>query len=213
MADETDDLLGADEIEAMLNAAGAGASSAEDNAPATEATPDEKSATTEATATETADANLLGADEIEAMFNNAGVTPAAALPSNTDAVEAVLDQAEAQLAAAISPNLGRGIPPELGQPTTFSFQAFDSPTDAKNAEAGWDVLQDVELDLLVELGQTELLIEEVLKLQEGSIVPLDKLAGDPVDILVNGKLIARGEVLVLNDNFCVRVAEILAPED
>ena len=57
----------------------------------------------------------------------------------------------------------------------------------------------------------ELLIEEVLQLKSGSVVPLDKLAGDPVDILVNGRLVARGEVLVLNDNFCVRVAEIVAP--
>ncbi len=72
-------------------------------------------------------------------------------------------------------------------------------------------LQDVELDLRIELGRTELLIEEVLQLREGSVVPLNKLAGDPVDILVNGRLVARGEVLVLNDNFCVRVAEIVAP--
>ncbi len=63
----------------------------------------------------------------------------------------------------------------------------------------------------IELGRTELLIEEVLQLREGSVVPLNKLAGDPVDILVNGRLVARGEVLVLNDNFCVRVAEIVAP--
>ena len=49
-------------------------------------------------------------------------------------------------------------------------------------------------------------------MKEGVVVPLDKLAGDPVDILVNGRIIARGEVLVLNDNFCVRVAEIISPE-
>ena len=76
---------------------------------------------------------------------------------------------------------------------------------------GLNALQDVELDLRIELGRTELLIEEVLQLKSGSVVPLDKLAGDPVDILVNGRLVARGEVLVLNDNFCVRVAEIVAP--
>lgn len=73
-------------------------------------------------------------------------------------------------------------------------------------------LDDVELDLRIELGRTELLIEDVVKLAEGSIVQLDKLAGDPVDILINGRLIARGEVLVLNDNFCVRIVEILTPE-
>ena len=75
-----------------------------------------------------------------------------------------------------------------------------------------DALKDVELDLRIELGRTELLIEEVLRLKQGAVVPLDKLAGDPVDILVNGRIIARGEVLVLNDNFCVRVAEILSPD-
>jgi flagellar motor switch protein FliN len=54
---------------------------------------------------------------------------------------------------------------------------------------------------------------EVLKLSKGSVVTLDKLAGDPVDIFVNGRLIARGEVLILNENFCVRVAELVAPEN
>ncbi|HVX60109.1 MAG TPA: FliM/FliN family flagellar motor switch protein [Pirellulales bacterium] len=49
-------------------------------------------------------------------------------------------------------------------------------------------------------------------MRKGSVVPLDKLAGDPVDIFVNGRLIAKGEVLVLNDNFCVRVAELIAGE-
>jgi flagellar motor switch protein FliN/FliY len=54
-----------------------------------------------------------------------------------------------------------------------------------------------------------MLVEEVRQLSEGSVVELDKLAGDPVDVFVNDKLVARGEVLVLNDNFCVRVNEIV----
>lgn len=53
-------------------------------------------------------------------------------------------------------------------------------------------------------------IEDVLKLTEGSVVELDNLAGDPVDVYVNGRLVARGEVLVLSDNFCVRVSEIVS---
>jgi flagellar motor switch protein FliN/FliY len=68
----------------------------------------------------------------------------------------------------------------------------------------------VELDLRIELGRTHLCPEEVLQLRQGSVVPLDKLAGDPVDIYVNERLVARGEVLVLNDNFCVRVADLIA---
>jgi flagellar motor switch protein FliN len=73
-----------------------------------------------------------------------------------------------------------------------------------------DLLKDVELNVKIELGRSRMLVEDVLKLGEGSVVELDKLAGDPVDVFVNDRLVARGEVLVLNDNFCVRVNEILA---
>lgn len=73
-----------------------------------------------------------------------------------------------------------------------------------------DLLRDVELNVKIELGRSQMLVEDVLKLAEGSVVELDKLAGDPVDVFVNDRLIARGEVLVLNDNFCVRVNEIVA---
>ncbi len=72
-----------------------------------------------------------------------------------------------------------------------------------------DLLRDVELNVKIELGRSKMLVEDVLKLGEGSVVELDKLAGDPVDVFVNDRLVARGEVLVLNDNFCVRVNEIV----
>ena len=75
--------------------------------------------------------------------------------------------------------------------------------------SGIDRLGDVELDVMVELGRTQMLVEDVLRLADGSVVELDKLAGDPVDVYVNGRLVARGEVLVLNDNFCIRVSEIV----
>jgi len=73
-----------------------------------------------------------------------------------------------------------------------------------------ELLRDVELNVKIELGRARMLVEDVLKLSEGSVVELDKLAGDPVDVFVNDRLIARGEVLVLNENFCVRVNEIVA---
>lgn len=75
---------------------------------------------------------------------------------------------------------------------------------------GIAMLSDVKLNVKIELGRAEMLIDEVLKLSEGSVVELDKLAGDPVDVLVNERLVARGEVLVLNDNFCVRISQILS---
>ena len=75
-----------------------------------------------------------------------------------------------------------------------------------------DLLHDVTLDLKIELGRTRMHLDEILQLRKGSVVTLDKLAGDPVDVYVNGRLVARGEVLVLNDNYCVRVAELVGSD-
>jgi flagellar motor switch protein FliN/FliY len=72
-----------------------------------------------------------------------------------------------------------------------------------------DLLRDVDLNVKIELGRSRMLVEDVLRLSEGAVVELDKLAGDPVDVFVNERLVARGEVLVLNDNFCVRINEIV----
>ncbi|MAE66713.1 MAG: flagellar motor switch protein FliN [Phycisphaeraceae bacterium] len=84
-----------------------------------------------------------------------------------------------------------------------------SDTAAVSDPGGIQLLGDVDLNVMIELGRTRMMVEDVLKLGEGSVVELDKLAGDPVDIYVNHRLVARGEVLVLNDNFCIRVSEIV----
>ncbi len=91
-----------------------------------------------------------------------------------------------------------------------SVPDFDLSGGDSVVGAGIELLGDVDLHVEIELGRTEMLVEDVLKLAEGSVVELDKLAGDPVDVYVNKRLIARGEVLVLNDNFCIRVSEIVA---
>ncbi len=75
------------------------------------------------------------------------------------------------------------------------------------------LLLDVEMTLTVELGRTKQLVQDILGLGEGSIIELDKLAGEPVDLLVNGKLIAKGEVVVIDENFGVRVTDIVSPAD
>ena len=80
---------------------------------------------------------------------------------------------------------------------------------AEAAASSIDMLNDVELDVKIELGRTEMAVRDVLELTNGSVVELDKLAGDPVDIRINEQLVARGEVLVVNDNFCVRINEIV----
>jgi flagellar motor switch protein FliN/FliY len=88
------------------------------------------------------------------------------------------------------------------------FSAMLSPAQVH----ALDLLSDVHLNVKIELGRTRMLVEDVLRLNEGAVVELDKLAGDPVDVFVNERHVARGEVLVLNDNFCVRINEILEPQ-
>ncbi len=72
-----------------------------------------------------------------------------------------------------------------------------------------ELLQDVPLVVTAELGRTKMLVKDILKLTVGSVIELDKLAGEPVDILVNGKIIARGEVIAVNENFGIRITEIV----
>lgn len=120
--------------------------------------------------------------------------------AQAQAAEAVA-VAQAQAAAqAQSPKAPAAAPFELP-----SFGAVSTTTKAKPI----DLLADVNLDVKIELGRTRMLVEDVLKLTEGAVVELDKLAGDPVDVYVNDRPIARGEVLVLNDNFCIRINEIV----
>ncbi len=236
---QDNELINQDEIERLLQQAQTGPRPEAKSAPSPELTKPTQDASLlgkgEAAATvtaskpgsatpshqETDDADkLLAQDDIEKLLNQAGkaappqkaavkekpsqsVLPGEGEPVQDD-IEYLLQQAERALASVDAVPEG----PPSGV-TAFRFQEFaGAPASSENATL--DLIRDVELDLRIELGRTHLYLEDVLKLRRGSVVPLDKLAGDPVDIYVNGRLIARGEVLVLNDNFCVRVAELIA---
>ena len=82
-------------------------------------------------------------------------------------------------------------------------------SSATSPDTNLDLLMGVKLQVVVELGRTSMRIEEILKLGPGSVVELDKLAGEPVDVLVNNRLIARGEVVVIDDRFGVRITDVL----
>jgi flagellar motor switch protein FliN/FliY len=137
----------------------------------------------------------------------AATTQAAPSPNENAAnIDSLLNQAQEALAGIDEP-----LPPLPPGVTPFEFKNL-AGTSAVNDPAPLDLLRDVQLDLKIELGRTHMHLDEVLRLKHGAVVTLDKLAGDPVDIYANGRLIARGEVLVLNDNFCVRVAELIADD-
>lgn len=164
---------------------------------------------------------ILGQNEIESLLSESAgakkpkADPARASADRTSAslgnmaagdIEFLLNEAESALASINAPssNMPSNVLP-------FNLDDLTGATPSTEV-ATLELIRDVELDLRIELGRTHMYLEDVLKLRKGSVVPLDKLAGDPVDIFVNGRLIARGEVLVLNDNFCIRVAELIAGE-
>lgn len=91
----------------------------------------------------------------------------------------------------------------------FAFGQLDPGPQARQADRNIDPILDVALQVRVELGATEMTVEEVLALSIGSVVELDRLAGEPVDIVVNNRLLARGEVVVVEENFGVRVTELI----
>jgi flagellar motor switch protein FliN/FliY len=99
---------------------------------------------------------------------------------------------------------------DMGAVRPAQFQQWGE-TVPGDANANIELLMDVSLRVTVELGRTAMSIREILDLGPGSVLELDKLAGEPVDILVNDKPIAKGEVVVVDENFGVRVTDIISP--
>lgn len=95
---------------------------------------------------------------------------------------------------------------------TAQFQSFDMNELAQQKE-NITIIRDVPLEVTVELGRTRKPIKEILEFNPGTVIELDKLAGEPIDILVNGKFIAKGEVVVIDENFGVRVTDIINTEE
>ncbi len=122
-------------------------------------------------------------------------------------------------AGGAAPEISLGAPQVAGPGGTqrvqpVAFGTVSAPPGAEAASAGnLDLLLDVPLEMTVELGRSTRRVRDVLALGPGSVVELTKLAGEPVDLLVNGKPIAKGEVVVIDENFAVRIIEILAREE
>ncbi len=126
-------------------------------------------------------------------------------PSPGEAAIDTQNSATAQAAGRQPPPASTGSPVDASPVELSDLNDGELQVDTKKVT----MLNDVNLRVKLQLGKTRMLVEDILNLGEGSVVELDKLAGDPIDVLVNDRLIARGEVLVLNDNFCVRISEVL----
>jgi len=90
----------------------------------------------------------------------------------------------------------------------MQFQSFDTPGPVGETRS-IDLVYNIPLQVTVELGKTKKEISEILEFNSGTVIVLDKIAGDPVEIVVNGKLIGRGEVVVIDENYGVRITDII----
>lgn len=219
MAD--DGLLSQDEINAALAEAGMAAETPSDSG---------SESTAESSAAD--DAGTLSQADIDAAFGGGDEAPSeAATPepdTRVDATGRPFDEVAAAMAAAIeaeqsdaggqataAPTVQRPAAQPLPGAKSMNIPELDQAALAAAGASiqGIDLLRDVALNVKIELGRSRMLVDDVLRLGEGSVVELDKLAGDPVDVIVNDRLVARGEVLVLNDNFCVRINDIVREQE
>ncbi|MBN1957323.1 MAG: flagellar motor switch protein FliN [Desulfuromonadales bacterium] len=93
-------------------------------------------------------------------------------------------------------------------------QPAEAVSAGKNLEGrGLDLLLDIPLEVAVEVGRSRILVRDLLQLQEGSLIELDKLAGEPLDLYVNSRLIARGEAVVVNEKFGLRLTDVVSPSE
>tara|TARA_R110002074_G_scaffold228259_2_gene400015 strand:- start:222856 stop:223311 length:456 start_codon:yes stop_codon:yes gene_type:complete len=103
---------------------------------------------------------------------------------------------------------------EQANAETASFDALSNTSVASsNSELNLDVILDVPVTISMEVGNTKISIRNLLQLNQGSVIELDRLAGEPMDVLVNKTLIARGEVVVVNDKFGLRLTDIISPAE
>jgi flagellar motor switch protein FliN len=119
----------------------------------------------------------------------------------SEGVERLFEETEAALAALAPPT-------HAATARSFEFRDFAESSAALPVALPVDD-GPAEADLRIELGRAEVSRDEMLGLRSGAVVPLDKLAGDPADVYVNGRLVARGDVMVLDEKFCIRITELM----
>lgn len=137
-------------------------------------------------------------------------TDTAAVDDLADWGEAMAEQGVVPEPAATEPAPATAEPKV--QPAPFAELRADQGGAAANNNQ-LDLVMDIPVTLSVELGRTKIQIRELLQLAQGSVVDLDRLAGEPMDVLVNGFLIARGEVVLVNDKFGIRLTDIVSPAE
>ncbi len=135
----------------------------------------------------------------------------------TDAIDDVVDDAVAEddwgAAMAEQTSAESAALQNSGADQTQVFTEFTAKNKLQDTQNDIDFILDIPVQLTVELGRTKIAIKNLLQLAQGSVVELDGMAGEPMDVLVNGCLIAQGEVVVVNDKFGIRLTDIITPAE
>lgn len=103
--------------------------------------------------------------------------------------------------------------PSKAEPMPASFAALSAEDDGLSGDMSLDLILDVPVNISLEVGRVRVPIRQLLKFQQGSVIELDRAAGEPLDVYVNGTLVAQGEVVVVNERFGVRLTEIVSPAE
>lgn len=148
-----------------------------------------------------AEENLITDDDWAAAMDEQAAVEAGGGDAETDRVAA-------ELAAAAMDGS-----PYQARPASQIFEDFGATSGKPGSLNDFDMILDIPVQITVELGHTKLSIRNLLQLAHGSVVELDGLAGEPMDVLVNGTLIAQGEVVVVNDKFGIRLTDIITPAE
>ena len=128
----------------------------------------------------------------------------------TDVNDSAQEQGTADQEGAATPGEASG---ENYERASFDELGESAAGAGGQGEASLDVILDIPVTLSMEIGRSRISIENLLQLAKGSVVELDRMAGEPLDVLVNGTLVARGEVVVVNDKFGVRLSDVISPAE
>jgi len=155
------------------------------------------------------DQNSADDDWAKAMAEQAGGEPAA---EDDPWAAAFAEQAEAEHQPDEPPEPAADTSQARAAGDTV-FKPLDGGNDGQSSMRDLEMIMDIPVKLTVELGRTRITIKQLLELAQGSVIELDGLAGEPMDILINGYLIAQGEVVVVDDKYGIRVTEIITPSE
>ena len=135
------------------------------------------------------------------------------MSEQTTETQSAAEQEDSGAAGSVAPDGTQGAKAGSGYERAEFQNLANEPGALSTAESNLDVILDIPVTLSMEVGRTEVPIQDLLALNRGSVVELDRIAGEPMDVLINGTLIAHGEVVVINEKFGIRLTDVISPAE